>query len=278
MKRNIRFVADNATDRMTVIASSAAGALTPDRLLTGKKSDVWRALDLAPSLVIGLAQPESVSLFALAHCNLTAAAQIRVRAYADPTGQVMVHDTGFVDACPAPSVRLKGWPGAAALSANSWAFGGGACARVWFPEVVAARLVIDIADPSNGAGFVEASCLVVGAYFSAEYNFGYGAGVTLQDRSQQYLTASGDQGVDADVRNSNVKFDLSRMTPGDRTAVLNLFLSNGLTYPIFLSLLPESDDLVAERAHQVYGRLTSISQITIASYNTYSAPIEVQSV
>lgn len=82
---NLRIIYNNAGDRATLSSSSAAGALVVDNLKSDLKSVVWRsstaAAGAAPTARIDAAWSgaETIAGVALAYCNLTTQASMRVR-------------------------------------------------------------------------------------------------------------------------------------------------------------------------------------------------------
>lgn len=78
---NFRILHDNAADRATLTASSAAStALGAANLRTDRKGEVWRSTGTAAALNLAWAASEQVGCVALPFCNLTPAATVRVRA------------------------------------------------------------------------------------------------------------------------------------------------------------------------------------------------------
>jgi hypothetical protein len=183
-------------------------------------------------------------------------------------------DSGAVRCCPAPAVRLRGWT--AAQAASAYAYGGGAYAVVWFPQQQALGMAIDIADPGNLQGYLEAACLVVAPYFSTQYNAS-DASMTPVDTTELYRKASGAQGADQGFTYRRVSIDLSAMPAADRTAFVNL-LRNSRTYPVLISVFPGSQDLELERDNMVYGRRTKDSDIAIQFSTAYGGKIEVEEI
>lgn len=276
---NLRIVSDNAIDRASSLAaSSAAGALVASNLQLEIKSRVWRATGTSATLTATWGAAEPVSCVALPFCNLSPAARIRVRGYSDTGGGSLVLDTGAVPACPAPAVVLRGWGALLSTGANAYGYGGGAYARVWFEQTNVRRLVVDLADGGNAAGYIEASRLVAGAYWSPVYNADSGAALTLQDQGSHYRTDAGDLMTDIGTRNRKLSLNLLCMPPADRAAFASILRGNGMANPLFFSLLPEEADTAMERDHQIYGKVSQMSAITLAQFGAYSGQLEIEEV
>jgi hypothetical protein len=276
---NLRIVSDNAIDRAaSLVASSAAGELVASNLQLEIKSRVWRATGASATLTATWNAAEPVSCVALPFCNLSPSATIRVRGYSDAGGGSLVLDTGAVAACPAPAVVLRGWGALLSSGANAYGYGGGAYARAWFGQVNVRRLVVDLADGGNAAGYIEASRLIAGAYWSPVYNADSGAALTLQDQSNHYRTDAGDLMTDIGARNRKLSLNLLCMPPADRAAFASILRGNGMANPLFLSLFPEDADVAMERDHQIYGKASQMSAVTLAQFGAYSSQLEIEEV
>lgn len=271
---NLRIVYDNAAKRATLTASSTAGALVSANLLTDKKSDVWRATGTTAVLTATWAAAETISCAALAFCNLSPTATIRVQLYDATTGGNLLLDvTG--NACPAPAISLTGWT--AAQAASAYAYGGGAMGRIWFAATSGVkRMVITITDTANLQGYIEAACLVVGKYWSPTSNAS-DAPLAFVDSSTDYRTGAGDLASDAGTVHSRLSIDFSLMPPADRSAMANI-LRQSRANPVFVSVYPESADLALERDNTVYGKRTEDSEIAIAFATAYGTTVPIESI
>lgn len=291
---NLRIVYDNAVDRAVLTASSTAGMLAVDCLRSDTKASVWRSASPSATLTATWDRQEQTGCVALPFCNLTAGATLRVRAYAEPSDTVPLFDTGPVAACAYSSLGMWDWGvlplGMNAYShvlaedngllagVNAYAYGGGAYGCVWTPRLWARKVVIDIADPDNPAGYVEAARLVAGGYWSPAVNADYGASATPQDSSTQTRTDAGELRTERGPRSNRIALSMGSLEPADRAAFWRLMRSNGLSRPMFFSLFPESDDPELEQAHQVYGKLAAMAAVTIPQYSTYAAPCEIEEI
>jgi hypothetical protein len=184
------------------------------------------------------------------------------------------YDSGLVLACPAPAVRLRGFTPAQAASA--YAYGGGAYARHWLPVEVAARaMVVDIHDPDNLQGYIEAGCMVAGPFWSLTYNAS-AASVGMVDRTA-ITRGGGGQLVDPGTMSRKVPVELRAMPPADRATFMNL-LRNSRAHPILLSVFPMHADAELERDFMVYGRRTKDSDIAYLYANAYSTTLEIEEI
>lgn len=272
---NLRIIHDNAGDRAVLTASSHAGALGPANLQHEGKYDVLRSLGQALTITATWATPEIIGGVVLPFCNLTPTATIRVRGYVEPGDAVPDFDIGTVPACECARLGMWNW-GALPLGVNAFSYGGGTYGRSWFQMRSVKKLVIDLVDPDNPAGYIEAARLVAGAWWSPEQNASYGAGVTPGDTSSQYRNGAGEQKVERGALYRKLSISLDHMTPLDRAELWRIVRGNGLSRPLFVSLFPDSDDVELEQTHQVYGRLANLAAIVTPSFQAYTTTIEIE--
>jgi len=188
--------------------------------------------------------------------------------------QSYAYDSGAALCCPAPAVKLRGWT--AAQAASAYAYGGGAYAVVWFPQMPAVGMAIDITDPGNLQGYLEAACSVAGPYWSPQYNAS-DASLTVVDTTDLYRKASGAQGADPGFTYRRLPVDLSVMPAPDRAAFVNI-MRNSRAYPILVSVYPGSADAALERDNMVYGRRAKDSDIAIQYATAYSSTVEIEEI
>jgi hypothetical protein len=275
---NLRIIYDNAINKASVTASSTAGSLVASNLLSDLKSQVWRSTGTAPTLTFTWATAQIIAGFALVFTNLTSSATIRARGYTETTDPTPVFDTGNVAAVPSALGEFN-W-GISPLGVNAYAYGGGSTGVLWMAATAIKKLVINISDPTNTAGFVEASRAVAGAYFSPVYNVQYGGlKVGAEDTSKHDRSAAGDLLTDRGVMYKTLDIDLQLMPHVDRNTVWQILRGNGMSRPVFVSVLPESeDDINGEQIYTIYGKLSRTSALTYAAYNQHSAPLQIEEI
>jgi hypothetical protein len=270
----LRIIAENVLNRAALTASTTAGLLAVGNLLTDVKSDVWRSTGTSATLTATWASAETVSALVFPFCNFSPTATIRVRGYSDAAGTAQLFDTGAVLACPAPAIKLRGWT--AAQAASAYAYGGGACARVWFGSWAVQRLVVDIVDTANLQGCLEAARGVVGLVWSPSRTVS-DAPWTMVDLSTHYRTDAGDMLTDAGTVHKKLPINFGRLLPADRTALANI-LRSSRAHPIFVSVFPGVADLELERDYTIYGKRSQDSEIAIQYAIAYSTTVELEEI
>lgn len=275
---NLRIIHDNAADRAVLAASSAAGAMTVDRMLTNVKADVWRSTSPTATITATWASRETIGGVILPFCNLTSLATVRVRGFAEVGDALPLFDTGAVYACPAPVLGMWNW-GGQPLGSNAFSYGGAAYGRAWIPVPGAVKkLVVDIDDSTNPAGYIEVSRLVCGAYWSPQYNFDRNAPITPVDNSKHFRTESGDLVTDVGTRHRKLPINLSFLGPADRAALWNILMGNGMPRPILVSLYPNDVDAALEQTYQLYCKLMSAGPMSSPSFRRFANSLDLEEI
>ncbi|WP_225784261.1 hypothetical protein [Xenophilus sp. Marseille-Q4582] len=269
---NLRLIHDNAADRATIVASSTAGSLGVQYLKTDRKGEVHRSV--GTSVTYTLTWPTAVSIggVGLPATNLTSAGTVRVRGYdADDN---LVADSGVKPAAPGPN--LGAWPWIGPLGGNAFAYGGATKSALWFlPQIGVRKLVLDLADPSNPAGYIDCARIVAGSYWEAQYNAAYGSTVAVVDTTTVTRADSGDAVPDLGTQHDAMTLDLSVLRPDDRARVMQILRGNGVGRPVFLCVVPSNGDPLLVQDWTMYGRLSNTS-LTFASYNLHTAQLQIE--
>lgn len=204
----------------------------------------------------------------------TSAAASRPLGYMD-WWQSYASDTGFVSACPAPARELEDWT--LAQAASAYFNGGGAHAFAYFAPTPCLAFMINIVDPSNRQGYVEAAAaLVVGDYWEPEYN-ATGATMTPVDSTVLYRNAAGGQMADAGTIHRTLPIEMGYLEAADRTKLASL-LMNSRASPILVDLLPGTADASLRRDSMIYGRRPKDSEIALKYAGAYGSSIEVEEI
>ena len=156
---NLRILYDNATDRAaSLTASTTSGTLVAANMKNDIKSSVHRSTGTSVTYTLTWTAAQTLGAVVLPVTNLSSSATIRIRCYSDTNGTALVRDTGVQSASSSYNVtELFG-----TLSVNTFNFGGYTKVAVWIPDTNARRLVIDLVDTSNPAGFIDCSRIVAG--------------------------------------------------------------------------------------------------------------------
>lgn len=271
---NLRIIHDNAADRSTVSASTTAGALAAGNMLTDLKGQLHRSTGTSVTYTLTWPSFETVAGAALPACNLTADATIRVRGYDAAVGGELLADSGVQYACPGQVLGLWDWTGP--INGNAFAYGGAAKAVCWLTDHYAVkRLVIDIEDAGNPAGHIDCARLVVGAYWSPEYNADYGATTGINDASQNARNDAGDLLTDRAALSETLQINLEMMPPADRARVNQIMRSSGTARPVLVALIPSDADPLLQQDTLIYGKRQNAG-ITFDYFNAFGTSITVE--
>jgi hypothetical protein len=282
---NLRIIYDNAADRAALNASSQAGALGPTNLQRDSKSAVLRATSTAQTITATWPTQECVACVALIYTNMTSSARMRVRGFDQPDDVTPVIDTGWTMPCPEAPLESYpfgelplGWNAYQWGGVNSWARGGGADAVAWFPPVFVRRLVVEVYCADTPEGYIEMSRLVVGNYWSPEYNAEYGASLLRQDSTENYRTGAGELKSAVGTMHDGISINLAHLTPTDRARFMRILRENGKERAMLFSLYPENTDPLLEQDHMVYGKASNLDAVATPYYETYSAPLQIEGI
>lgn len=278
MANPLRVVYDNAADRSdTLVASTTAGTLAASNLLTASKFEVWRSTATSATLTLTFTDAEFVGCVCLPFCNLTYAATIRVRGYTEVADASPAVDTGVIEASPYAPFDTIGW-GYETLGRDEDSEPNSTYAVAWLTRTPVKKIVIDLVDTLNADGYIQACRIVVGNYWSPTRGAEVGASWELLDTSQHFRNDAGDLLTDVGTKHKKISFDLSTLSSTDRARLVRILKASGISSPVFMSLDPESTDTEFEQAHQIYGKLSKVSTITINAHNVYNAPCEIEEI
>jgi hypothetical protein len=270
----LRILYNNAADRSTISAATTSGTLAATNLLSEGKSIVHRSTTTTMTLTLTWTLGEAMSCVVLPWTNLTAGATIQVRGYtnsSDPIGSPLF-DTGAVTACKLVPSAPRGLP----AGVNSFAYGSGACAASYFTQATVRKLIIDLVDSGNAAGYIEAARLLCGAYWAPNQQPTVGAKIAMMDRTTQERSDAGDLRAHRGTRAKKMSFALDFLKATDRNALWELLRGNGMTAPLFASLLTGSSDGTEEGIYQIYGRMSQASELSYQFYGASATSLEIE--
>lgn len=272
---NLKIIHDNLAKTAALVASSEAGALVAGNLQKDSKTVVWRSTGTTATLTATFAAAAAVGGVSLPITNLTANATMRVRCYAAAGDPSPTLDTGALPCCGYSLIDKIDFA-SGPLNANTFAYGGGTYATLFFSAQTAQKVVIDIADAGNPAGYIDASYLVIGKVWTPENNAEYGAALSFNDSSRHTRSEAGDLMTDRGARYKSLSFTLSDMAAADRTELMQLLIRNGMAAPLFVSLFPASSDAQEKQVYQLYGKQTKLDGIKRIRYGTDQTSLEIE--
>jgi hypothetical protein len=247
--------------------------MVAENLTNSFKSRVWRTTATTGTLTIEFGNPVPVNCVALALTNLTNLATMRVRGYTLIADIVTAFDTTALPCCPYSSKAAFGWdvntPGLATFSR-----GGGVYASLFFTGGTVSKVIIDISDSTNLAGYIEAACLVVGDYWEPLHGTPRGIQVGYEDSSVNSRSSGGDYLSEIQPMNKKMSFLLTTFNEADRQTFMKILRNNSKTYPIYISAMQGfGGDL--EQEYQIYGKLLDNQLMTLQLIYKYNSTISI---
>jgi hypothetical protein len=261
---NARIVADNAALRATVSASSSVGTFLPGNLIKTGKTLVHRAGGTSVTYTLSWPSAEMIGMVALAFSNLTKNATISVNGVTVQAAQEQE---------PAP----YGFEGLSRVSAKS-TYGGGTYATVWFTPSAMSSISLTVDDPGNPDGYIEAGYIIAGNWWTPTRNVSYGASAGVGDNTKNERNDAGDLISDRGPVFKKLTLPFNDFDAADRHALFDILHRNGLSRPFFASLFPDNTDKSVERAHEIYGKLSNLSAVSVANFTSYTTTLEIEEV
>ncbi len=261
---NFRLIAPNAFDAATLTGSPAMVATLPvGNLQDAARARVARSVGLPATQYVRGDWPASqaCSGFALWRHNLTGAATLRLKLWAG-AGQTgtLLYDSGAVaigDIIPYGEY-VYGVDTYGAWLFQDWPV---ACAILWFASVSALSFELAIADPANTAGYVQASRVYLGQYFSPAKNFSYGGKLRWEDDSTQERTDGGSLRTDTREPYRVLRIPLDNLTEVERAALSEILRINGKSRDMFASGFPE-DGGTKDRDYSFAAKIIQMPDLT----------------
>lgn len=237
---NLRILADNVADTAVLAASSSAGALVASNLQDDERAAVWRSVGTSATLTATWGDSQFVDSVVLGWSNLTALATVTVRAFAEVADAAPVAElTTTVD-----SARPLGefaWGLAPLVQPSAGEGGVPQSAQVWLPGIALAKKVeVEIADPSNPAGYLQAARLSIGMRHEVRHNPSYGIRLRIVDAAKTSRAESQALRIEPQGTYRALEMDFSYL----READVHFFQSLAARgkRPIFVSVFPDSQD------------------------------------
>ena len=258
----MRILSNNLADSAIISASPAMVATLPEtNLQTALREQVarWTAVD-GQAITVTWPGSKAVSCVCLYRGNFSATATWRVRVWADGAMTTTAYDSGTAYICPPVPLGGLEW-GVDPLSKNLYSDWDYAIAVAWFAPVLAAGVTIDVYDPENLDGYVQASRLFVGQHFEPAVGVSSGMQLGYRENSQQARTEGGSLRVEAGAIWRTLQVDTREMAESDRLRMIDIARNSGMRNDVFVSVFPgRADEL--ERDYQLQARLAQQNPFT----------------
>lgn len=271
----LKLISDNAAKRAVITVTPLATGM----LATALQNDTCANVVRAPgtSMTISMVWPTVERIGGLRVLgNWSPGDTIRVRGFSDAAGASQVLNTGVILACPWPAVKLLGrWT--AATAASAYAYGGGAEARAWFANTAVRRIDVELVDVGNLQGYMEASNIFAGEWWSPAWNADYNPSLAPGGSGTSFRDAAGGRRSTRGTKFRKMSVSLSHLNEADRIAMWGVLLANGIEEPILLSLYPDDANPARERDHQMVCCLVATAAMRRPNFADHAVQFDVES-
>lgn len=281
MARNMIISATNYVDTATSITADDEVATLPVENLQDRQIvKIWRNTQTTAQIDIDFGAGKIVNFAALIKHNISQTGTIRWRFSNVSNFATTAYDSGVVDA----------WPVVEEFGTLPWGvftWGGYLNPTVAanytistfdvLDQAVQARyLRIDISDPDNADGYLQAGRLLSGPAYQPSINYANGVEFEFIDESRITKSRGGQTFVDEVERFRRMRFELINMPEAEIFG--NIFNQidrlRGVAQDILV--IPQPDEPDTWITQNIYGRIAQTGPIVNSALNYYSRLIEVE--
>jgi len=280
MPTNMIISSTNYSDSGTVTVDDAVGTLPITNLQDRQIVKIWRNTQTTAQIDVDFGQGRIVDFAALIKHTISQTGKIRWRLSNASDFSSTVYDSGLIDAWPIVEEfgtlpwGVFSWGGylnitvAAQYTISTFA--------VLSSPVQARYLRIDISDPDNADGYIQAGRLIAGPAYKPSINYANGVEFEFVDDSRITKSRGGQTFVDEIERFRRIRFELINLPENEMFQ--NVFNAidrlRGVAQDILI--IPQPDEPTTWITQNIYGRITQTSPIVNSALNFYGRQIEVE--
>ena len=280
MPTNMIISSTNYSDSGTITVDNAVGTLPITNLQDRQIVKIWRNTQTTAQIDIDFGQGRIVDFAALIKHTISQTGKIRWRLSNASDFSSTVYDSGLIDAWPVVEEfgtlpwGVFSWGGylnitvAAQYTISTFA--------VLSSPVQARYLRIDISDPDNADGYIQAGRLIAGPAYKPSINYANGVEFEFVDDSRITKSRGGQTFVDEIERFRRIRFELINLPENEMFQ--NVFNAidrlRGVAQDILI--IPQPDEPTTWITQNIYGRITQTSPIVNSALNFYGRQIEVE--
>lgn len=274
----MRIITNNDGDSGTLtVAPAAVASLPVTNLQDATRARIWRSTSAADQ-VLRLTWPTAKVLSALAilRHNLSASAQWRIQVFSDAAWSTQVLDTGTVPAYAVKTLGELSW-GVDPLGASvftDWAY---AFSVAWFAPVTGQSVQVTLSDPTNPAGYLQASRLFAGNYFEPVLNADYELSIGWREATVQTRTEGGTLRSDPQepYRALDIPLPMLSAAQGENVKLLEISRRAGLRKDFFISVYPGVGGAL-ERDYTMAAKFVQTPALKAAFFSAYSTALQLE--
>ena len=277
---NMIIGAVNYVDSGTLTVDDEVATLPGTYLQDRQIVKVWRNTQLTAQIDVDFGQGRIVDFVALIKNNISTTGTIRWRLSNVSNFATTVYDSGVVDAWPIVEEfgtlpwGVFSWGGylnpTVAAEYTISAF------DILDSTVQARYLRIDISDPDNADGYLQAGRLLAGPAYRPSINYANGVEFEFVDESRVTKSRGGQTFVDEVERFRRIRFDLINLPENEifQNVFNQIDRLKGIAGDVFI--VPQPDKASTWPTQNIYGRITNTDPIVNSSLTYYGRRIEVE--
>ena len=280
MPSNMIISSTNYSDSGTLTVDNAVGTLPITNLQDRQIVKIWRNSQTTAQIDMDFGQGRIVDFVALIKHTISQTGKIRYRLSNVSDFSTTEHDSGLIDAWPVVEEfgtlpwGVFSWGGylnitiAAQYTISSF--------NVLTSPVQARYLRIDISDPDNTDGYLQAGRLIAGPAYKPSINYANGVQFEFVDESRITKSRGGQTFVDEVERFRRIRFELINLPENEMFQ--NVFNAidrlRGVAQDILV--IPQPDEPTTWITQNIYGRIAQTQPITNSALTYYGRMIEVE--
>jgi len=277
---NMIISAVNYVDDGTLTVDDEVATLPGTYLQDRQIVRIWRNTQLTAQIDVDFGQSRIVDFAALIKHNISTTGTIRWRLSNVSNFATTVYDSGVVDAWPIVEEfgtlpwGVFSWGGylnptvAAEYTISTF--------DVLDSTVQARYLRIDISDPDNSDGYIQAGRLISGPAYRPSINYANGVEFEFVDESRVTKSRGGQTFIDEVERFRRIRFDLINLPENEvfQNVFNRLDRLKGIAGDILV--IPQPDKPSTWITQNIYGRITNTDPIVNSALTYYGRRIEVE--
>jgi len=277
---NMIISAVNYVDNGTLTVDDEVATLPGTYLQDRQIVRIWRNTQLTAQIDVDFGQSRIVDFAALIKHNISTTGTIRWRFSNVSDFATTVYDSGVVDAWPIVEEfgtlpwGVFSWGGylnptvAAEYTISTF--------DVLDSTVQARYLRIDISDPDNTDGYIQAGRLISGPAYRPSINYANGVEFEFVDESRVTKSRGGQTFIDEVERFRRIRFDLINLPENEvfQNVFNRLDRLKGIAGDILV--IPQPDKPSTWITQNIYGRITNTDPIVNSALTYYGRRIEVE--
>ena len=277
---NMIISAVNYVDDGTLTVDDEVATLPGTYLQDRQIVRIWRNTQLTAQIDVDFGQSRIVDFAALIKHNISTTGTIRWRLSNVSNFATTVYDSGVVDAWPIVEEfgtlpwGVFSWGGylnptvAAEYTISTF--------DVLDSTVQARYLRIDISDPDNADGYIQAGRLISGPAYRPSINYANGVEFEFVDESRVTKSRGGQTFIDEVERFRRIRFDLINLPENEvfQNVFNRLDRLKGIAGDILV--IPQPDKPSTWITQNIYGRITNTDPIVNSALTYYGRRIEVE--